>query len=201
MAGTQTKDAPRLFVLNVPNQLSCARLLLAVVLFVAIDLAWYYWGAALFLLAAATDWLDGFYARRYSQVTQLGRILDPFADKLIVCGTFIYLASIEGSEVYAWMAVVVMGRELLVTALRSFIEERGGDFSANLAGKLKMVMQCLCIVSSLWLLASEGSAVGQSWTTLRWTTSILVWVAVAITVYSGVGYIAAAVRMFRSTAR
>ena len=108
----------------------------------------------MFVVAAGTDWVDGFWARRYGQVTTLGRILDPFVDKIIICGTFIFLvaeSAIRASP--AWMAVIVVGRELLVTALRSFLEEQGADFSAKLSGKLKMVLQCLAATLSLLALS------------------------------------------------
>ena len=102
---------------------------LALVLFVFLALECYLTSFVLFIIAAGTDWLDGYWARRYGQVTQLGRVLDPFADKLIVCGTFIFLAAVpltaEGnsaSGITAWMTVVIVGRELLVTALRTFVE-------------------------------------------------------------------------------
>ena len=112
----------------------------------------------LFIIAAGTDWLDGYYARKYGQVTTLGRILDPFADKVIVCGTFIFLAADpdDGTTfpcgLRAWMVVVIVGRELLVTALRSFIEDRGSDFSAKMSGKLKMVFQCIAAGTCLFYL-------------------------------------------------
>ena len=114
----------------------------------------------LFIVAAGTDWLDGYYARKYSQVTTLGRILDPFADKVIVCGTFIFLMAIPAmAEVpwglRAWMVVVIVGRELLVTALRSFIEDRGSDFSAKMSGKLKMVLQCVAAGACLFYLSYD----------------------------------------------
>ena len=84
------------------------------------------------------------------QVTKLGRIFDPFVDKIIICGTFIFLAAEwPASGIAPWMAVVVMGREMLVTAIRSVIEQQGGDFSAQMAGKLKMVFQCVAVVASL----------------------------------------------------
>ena len=107
----------------------------------------------LFVVAASTDWLDGYFARRWGLVTQLGRILDPFADKLIICGTFIFLAAVPASGIAPWMAVVVMGRELLVTGLRSFLEQKGIDFSAEMSGKLKMVLQCVAAGASLFYLA------------------------------------------------
>jgi CDP-diacylglycerol--glycerol-3-phosphate 3-phosphatidyltransferase len=131
---------------NVPNQLTVLRLLLSIVLFVFIAYEYYLTSLALFVIAASTDWLDGYWARKYGQVTNLGRILDPFVDKIIICGAFIFLVPIANSGVVAWMAVVIVGRELLVTALRSYLEGEGADFSANMAGKLKMVVQCLAVV-------------------------------------------------------
>ncbi len=139
---------------NLPNQLTSLRLLLSVVLFGLISAEQYIAALVLFLVAVGTDWLDGYYARKYNQITTLGRILDPFADKVIVCGTFIFLVATPGMLadwrlLQAWMVVVIVGRELLVTALRSFLEERGSDFSANLSGKLKMVLQCVAAGSAL----------------------------------------------------
>ena len=139
-------------------------------------------------MAASTDWLDGYWARKYGQVTNLGRILDPFVDKIIICGTFIFLVAIPTSGVAAWMAVVVVGRELLVTALRSYLEGEGADFSAVMSGKLKMVLQCLAAVLALLALytASSGEEVPAG---MSWAVTISVWAAVLITLYSGVAYI------------
>jgi len=152
---TTLPTRPKIWTL--PNQLTVSRLVLSVVLFVCIAYQAYAAAFVLFVVAASTDWLDGFLARRYGLVTQLGRILDPFADTMIICGTFIFLAAVPTvlesrpggqfvevslSGIRPWMAVLVMGRELLVTALRSFIEQRGTDFSAGVSGKLKMVGQC-----------------------------------------------------------
>ncbi|HUT10049.1 MAG TPA: CDP-diacylglycerol--glycerol-3-phosphate 3-phosphatidyltransferase [Thermoguttaceae bacterium] len=194
-------------VFNLPNQLSAVRLILAVVLFCFIANGFYLTGMVLFLIAASTDWLDGFFARRYGQVTTLGRILDPFADKVIICGTFIYLAAVptmakDPLGVKAWMVVVIVGRELLVTALRSYIEEKGGDFSAKMAGKLKMVLQCVAAAVGLYYLHSiaivDEVATRQPADWCRWLLAGSVWSAVALTVYSGIVYIAAAVKLLRS---
>jgi CDP-diacylglycerol--glycerol-3-phosphate 3-phosphatidyltransferase len=105
---------------NVPNQLTLARLALSIVLFVLLEFEQYLIGMIIFLIAAGTDWVDGYWARKYGQVTKLGRVLDPFVDKIIICGAFIFLATVDKSGITAWMAVVVVGRELFVTALRSF---------------------------------------------------------------------------------
>ncbi|MCE9604097.1 MAG: CDP-alcohol phosphatidyltransferase family protein [Planctomycetia bacterium] len=194
----ETKLPLRPSVWTLPNQLTVSRIALSIVLFVCIAYRAYPAAFVLFVVAASTDWLDGFLARKYGLVTQLGRILDPFADKMIICGTFIFLAAVptvavaaggalpdaivSGSGIRPWMAVLVMGRELLVTALRSFIEQRGTDFSADMSGKLKMVLQCIAAGSSLFYLAYR-----PSW--LLVPLDIAVWSAVALTVYSGIAYI------------
>jgi CDP-diacylglycerol---glycerol-3-phosphate 3-phosphatidyltransferase len=178
---------------NVPNQLTSARLLLSLVLFVLIALEYYLWAMGVFLVAAGTDWLDGYWARKYGQVTNLGRILDPFVDKIIICGTFILLVAVPDSGVQAWMAVVVVGRELLVTALRSYLEGEGADFSARMSGKLKMVVQCVAAALALFALY-YGSPRPEA---LYWAVVISVWAAVLLTIYSGVAYVYRAIVLLR----
>jgi CDP-diacylglycerol--glycerol-3-phosphate 3-phosphatidyltransferase len=172
-------------VFNVPNQLTVLRLLLSLVLFVLIALKYYLAGFFVFAVAAGTDWMDGYWARKYGQVTTLGRILDPFVDKIIVCGTFIFLGAVHDSGVAAWMAVLIVGRELLVTALRSFLEGEGADFSAAMSGKLKMLLQCIAVLVSLYALY-YGAPYPAG---LAWALVISVWAAVAMTLYSGAAYI------------
>ncbi len=190
---------PSTIIWNVPNQITALRLILTLVVFCLIPLGLYWASFVLFVLAAGTDWLDGWYARRYKQVTVLGRILDPFADKIVICGTFIFLAAepvltVHWYGLQPWIAVVVMGREMLVTVLRSFIEQKGGDFSAKMAGKLKMVLQCVAAAAALALLACQPQP--PAW--LYVTFLISLWLAVFSTIQSGVGYIFAAIRMVRS---
>ena len=191
-------------ILNIPNALTTARFVLSVVVFVLIPLQQYGAAMIVFVIAASTDWIDGWWARKYGHVTKLGRIFDPFVDKIIICGTFIYLAAETKSGIAPWMAVVVMGREMLVTAIRGVIEQQGGDFSAQMAGKLKMVFQCVAVVASLLALSywqqtwhldlgSMSSASLPGW--LFWTLRISVWLAVISTVYSGLEYVVAAARI------
>jgi CDP-diacylglycerol--glycerol-3-phosphate 3-phosphatidyltransferase len=193
--------APTSAVFNVPNVLTTARFALAVVVFVLIPLQYYAAAIVTFVIAASTDWIDGWWARKYGQVTKLGRIFDPFVDKIIICGTFIFLAAEPRSGILPWMAVVVMGREMLVTAIRSVIEAQGGDFSASMAGKLKMVFQCVAVVASLlalrhWQLASaSGGAATPLPAWLVYSLVISVWLAVLSTVYSGLEYVVAAARI------
>ena len=93
-------------VVTVPNLLSLARLVLAIVFFVALEQSRPVAAFWLFAIAASTDWVDGWYARRFNQVSRLGRIFDPLVDKVIVCGAYVLLAA-AGTAIAPWMAVVV----------------------------------------------------------------------------------------------
>lgn len=181
-------------IYNVPNFFTLSRLVLAIVVFVFVPLHWYWTSFAVFIVAASTDWVDGYWARRFNQVTQLGRVFDPFVDKIIVCGMFIFLAAEAGSGIAAWMAVIVVAREMLVTALRSAIEQGGGDFSAKLSGKLKMVFQCIAVGASL---VSLTFAAGQAPPWVAWAVLSSVWLAIVLTVWSGIQYVLAAARFMR----
>lgn len=177
-------------VWTVPNLLSAARLLLACGLFVAIERT--AWAAAfgLFVVAASTDWVDGWFARRFGQVSRLGRIFDPLVDKVIVCGAYVLLADRAGSAILPWMAVVVTVRELIVTAVRAEMERSGRDFSAALSGKLKMVLQCAAIALELASRAWPDLTAGG--TALRPLAAWTSWAAIVATVWSGLEYLVAA---------
>jgi len=150
--------------MNIPNTLTVFRVLFAIIVFAMIGLAHYDLALFFFLLAAVTDALDGWWARRYKQITVFGRIMDPFADKFLICGVFVCLVAIPeltsdkaGYPAYLmlqpWMVIIVIGRELLVTSLRAFVESAGGDFSAKWLGKLKMVIQCAAVILALLYLS------------------------------------------------
>lgn len=175
---------------NVPNLLTSIRFVLAIAVIALIAYELFWVAMATFAVAACTDWIDGYWARKYDQVTKLGRIFDPFVDKIIICGTFIALVSIANSGVAPWMAVVIVGRELLVTSLRGMIEGAGGDFSARSLGKWKMVLQCLAVIMVLICLALHAPA-----PLMLASTNIMLWAAVALTIYSGVDYILVAVKV------
>jgi CDP-diacylglycerol---glycerol-3-phosphate 3-phosphatidyltransferase len=174
---------------NVPNSLSAIRLVLALVVCGLIEWGAFMPAAIVFIVAASTDWIDGWWARRYQQVTKLGRILDPFVDKVIICGAMIALVGASDSPVPAWMATLVVARELLVTSLRGMVEGKGGDFSAKQLGKWKMVAQCAAVVAALLVLSQEASA---DW--LVMTTRVLLWLAIVLTVLSGYQYVMLVVR-------
>ena len=178
-------------ILTVPNLLSLARLVLSIELFVAIERGAYVPAFWLFAVAASTDWVDGWWARRFGQVSRLGRIFDPLVDKVIVCGAFILLAARGGAAgILPWMAVVVVVRELVVTAVRAEMERSGHDFSATLSGKLKMVLQCAAIALELFARAQpDWTLAGRSGLALA---GVAAWAAVATTIWSGVDYLVAA---------
>ena len=169
---------------NVPNALSAMRLVLAIVVCILIEWRLLLPAVICFLIAASTDWIDGWWARRFQQVTKLGRILDPFVDKIIISGAMIALCAVPNSAIAPWMATLVVGRELLVTSLRGLVEGKGGDFSAKQLGKWKMVAQCGAVVSGLLELQYT---VAPAW--LHWTSVGFVWLAIVLTVLSGLEYV------------
>ena len=178
--------------LNLPNAITLSRFVLALVLFALISFDGYWQTAAMvFVIAAMTDFLDGYLARKYGQVTVLGRILDPFVDKIIICGSFIFLMAWPKSGVTAWVTFAIIAREMFITQLRAFMEQRGTDFSAKWSGKIKMGFQCLAVLLSLLSLSPEFLSNWQaliSESQLVWLRDIAIWATVAITVYSGVEY-------------
>ena len=135
--------------------------------------------AMLFSAAAITDYLDGFYARKRNQVTTLGTIMDPVADKLLVSSAFIMLTSL--GWVPAWMACIIIGRELAVTGLRNIIAEKGEDLSASNLGKYKTGFQIAAIIPLMIHYPFFGlnvQAIG----------GLFIWGALALTIWSGADY-------------
>lgn len=181
-------------ILTVPNVLSLVRLILAIVFFVAFEQGRQAAAFWLFVVAASTDWVDGWYARRFGQVSRLGRIFDPLVDKVIICGAWVLLAA-AGTAIAPWMAVVVTVRELVVTAIRAEMEKAGHDFSAALSGKLKMVLQCLAV--AVVLAARAWPSFEPAGLPLAAIAPWITWAAVAATVWSGVEYVVAARSLVR----
>lgn len=177
---------------NLPNAITMSRFVLALILF-ALIWADGYWrtSAVVFIVAALTDFLDGYLARKHGQVTVLGRILDPFVDKIIICGSFIFLLAWPSSGVTAWVTFAIVAREMFITQLRAFLEQRGTDFSAKWSGKIKMGFQCVAVPLCLLSLSPEFMTLWTKWSTqsmfLR-LRDLTIWATVAITVYSGVEY-------------
>lgn len=159
--------------------------------------------AVLFIIAALTDALDGHLARKWKAESKFGRVMDPFADKLLVLGSFIMLAgpgftsSVEGlgriqvSAVAGWMVFVMVGRELLVTSIRGVYEGEGVDFSAGWSGKAKMILQSAAI--PLILLTVAFASPGPD-TPARIFLVLLMWITTFVTLLSAGPYIAKALQ-------
>lgn len=180
--------------MNIPNRITMSRIFLipVFIILLTIPFEWGSWtigkqtlpvadfiAAMLFILASATDWVDGYYARKHNLITNLGKFLDPMADKLLVTAAFILL--IEMEMVPAWIVIIIISREFAVTGLRLVAAGEGLVLAAGKMGKWKTVFQ-LAAISVLLLhnfpFAYIGFPVG----------TILLYVALALTVVSGVDY-------------
>ena len=151
---------------RIPNAITLLRILIAATFFAILGgyrfpddgVLWGNIAIALFVLAAMTDFIDGYLARKWDVVSMFGRLMDPFCDKVLILGTFIYFAgprfSVEtwvesdrvltmATGIYPWMVVVIIARELLVTSIRSVLESMGKSGGAKWSGKIKMIFQSI----------------------------------------------------------
>lgn len=181
--------------MNLPNSLTVLRIFFVPVLIVilltrspTVELLGYtmhfeVWGVLILLLAAATDWADGYLARSRRQVTTLGTLLDPVADKLLISAAFIALVDMRGIDgkalVPAWMVVIIIGREFTVLGLRNIASAEGFTIAASLLGKTKMVLQ-VCAVAVLIIGASHPS--------FKPVALLLLWLVVISAIVSAAQY-------------
>lgn len=182
---------------NVPNLLSLSRLPLAVVLFVCISYEAWPAGLAVFALAMLTDWLDGWWARRFNQQTPVGRSLDPLTDKVLLGGAFVYFIPVPDAGVAPWMATVVVCRELLVTGLRGMVEATGKKFGADWFGKLKTALQSAAVAGVLLVLTLRAAPAADTVKLLDPVRLVLLYAMLAATVGSLVQYTVKAWRLLR----
>ncbi len=168
--------------MSLANRLTLARIFLTPLVAVVMLSTWRGWEAAslaLIGIAALTDLLDGKLARRANEVTALGAMLDPIADKFFISTIFICLVARGLSP--AWIAIVIVGREFAVTALRMAARERGGSVPVRMLGKIKMhaqVYASLLVVFGAWVPETRPLGV------------LGLWVAAALTLWSGADYFA-----------
>ncbi len=180
-------------MINLPNLLALSRLLIAPVMFLIIlnpqlftnagwDISWnYYIASLLFVIASVTDFFDGYIARELDQITIVGQILDPLADKMLTLAAFLGLMMSGAAS--AWAIYVIIVRELFITGLRTLSLSEGIDISASWAGKVKTVAQMIAIGFLL----------------MHWPFGdVLLWVAVALTLYSGGEYLVGFSKAYRS---
>lgn len=178
---------------NLPNLLAFSRLLIAPVMFWIIlnpqlftDMGWhvswsYYAASLLFVIASVTDFFDGYIARELDQITIIGQILDPLADKMLTLAAFLGLMMSGAAS--AWAIYIIIVRELFITGLRTLSLSEGIDISASWAGKIKTVAQMIAIGFLL----------------MHWPFGdLLLWIAVALTVYSGAEYLVGFSKAYRN---
>jgi len=178
--------------MNIPNTITMIRLVMTVFVFVLLEvharagapatttLPWV--AFSLFMVAAVSDFLDGYLARKWNMVSPFGRIADPFADKILISGTMISLLHfpVATAVLTHWYVVVVIAREFLVTAIRGYVESTGQAFGADRLGKWKMVSQCWTVAALLSMVAGS-----ELWV---WAAVGGFWVSLALTVVSGLNY-------------
>ncbi|HEV3119565.1 MAG TPA: CDP-diacylglycerol--glycerol-3-phosphate 3-phosphatidyltransferase [Steroidobacteraceae bacterium] len=179
-------------VFNLPNQLTAARLVLAVVLFVFIAYSSWLSCMLVFAVAVVTDGLDGYLARKQGLTSTLGRNLDPLVDKVLIGGAYIFLLPQGYAEgwLQPWMVTLIVARELIITSLRSFLENQGVSFGADWLGKIKMVLQCAALCSifiALYAVTLEAS--GQWLQLVTLARSCLIWAMLVATALSGLQYL------------
>ncbi len=195
--------------MNIPNTLTSLRILMVPVLVVVLltrlpnhELI----GVVLFWVASLTDWLDGYLARRWRQVTTLGKLLDPLADKLLVAGALISLVELRGPQdqslAPAWMVFIILAREFAITGLRGIASEEGITIPAGTVGKWKLGFQVAAISLlilgpklDLWFWQWTHRAVFRHFITIVHPYSffwglgvLLLWVAVVLAVWSAAVY-------------
>jgi CDP-diacylglycerol--glycerol-3-phosphate 3-phosphatidyltransferase len=188
---------------NLPNQITTGRLVLAVILFVLLEtacvgagrsLAWLT-AFVLYVVTVLTDGLDGYLARTRGQITVFGRITDPLADKIVICGVLVLTSVNDATRTFvpAWIVLVVLAREFLVSGLRGFLEGQGTRFGARWEGKAKLILQAVYCGAVLFHPATE-------WDWVALVARILLWGTLLITVWSAVGYMRSAAKLLRGAA-
>lgn len=183
---------------NLPNAITLSRLVLAAVFVVAMEfpgLVGYSIALVSFSVAAATDWLDGYLARKMGLVTPLGKLLDPLADKILVCAAFVFMSVLEFAPV--WATALIIGREFLVTGLRQIAVEAGQVLAADKLGKWKTTFQLIFVIDALvWLTCDQIHGphdlihfVLMLTKPEGWIMPISLWASVALTLISGGNYL------------
>jgi len=170
--------------MNLPIALTLFRIVLVpliIVFVISSERLWVLIAAVIFVAASLTDWLDGRMARRRNQVTQFGTLLDPVADKLLVAAALVALVQVEMID--AWVAMVIIGRELAVTGLRGVALSMGVVVPASKLGKLKTVSQYVAITI---LILERG--VPPDFVPFHLVSRVALWGALALTVVSGADY-------------
>jgi CDP-diacylglycerol--glycerol-3-phosphate 3-phosphatidyltransferase len=147
-----------------------------------------------FILCVVTDAVDGYLARKWKMVTTFGRLADSFVDKIVICGTLIYLLILTPELLKPWFVVIIVTREFLVSGLRSYLESQGRKMEASLGGKLKMILQSVLIPAVMLVAANKEAGLGVIYELLEGLTGFLFWGTLVTTLWSAFDYMAFAFR-------
>jgi CDP-diacylglycerol--glycerol-3-phosphate 3-phosphatidyltransferase len=144
--------------------------------------------AVLFVLASITDGLDGYLARKRKQITTMGMLLDPIADKIMVTGALIALVAYSPEVVKVWLVVVIIGREFLISGLRSIASSEGFTIQASDLGKLKTVIQIICVVSAILAHGWDQWQFGILILPVKWIAIAAIYFTVLVSTISAIDY-------------
>ncbi len=189
---------------NWPNLLTFARFIMSIMVFALIFASdkypeycnWYLAALCFFIVAALTDMLDGYIARKYKMETPFGRFADPLVDKILICGTFVFMLTYLDGDPYmkasgdgyanltGWMVIVIIAREFIISAIRGYAESRKIKFGVVGWGKRKMLLQSITISA---ILANHAFFPGDKY--YRYGLTFLIWLTVAVTLFSGIIYL------------
>lgn len=147
--------------------------------------------ASIFILASLTDFVDGYLARRRNQVTPLGMLLDPLADKLWITAAFVSLVQFNPAMVPAWIAVVIIAREFLVSGLRSIAASEGFTIEASDLGKFKMVVQIITVAAAIFDHRWYQWEFGWFILPVHWIAKVTIWIMVVLSLWSAADYFVA----------
>ncbi|MBR0596545.1 CDP-diacylglycerol--glycerol-3-phosphate 3-phosphatidyltransferase [Sinanaerobacter chloroacetimidivorans] len=175
--------------MNLPNKLTLLRIILIPVFIIVLMTGYYYISAVIFIVASATDALDGHIARKYNLITNFGKIMDPLADKLLVVSALICL--VELGDVAGWMVIVILAREFTVTGLRAVAAAQGIVIAAGWSGKIKTVLQMIAVPALLlknWPFVYVGIPFAD----------IMLWASVIMTIVSGTEYVIKNKQVFKA---
>tara|TARA_R110002096_G_scaffold16106_28_gene55170 strand:- start:2369 stop:2950 length:582 start_codon:yes stop_codon:yes gene_type:complete len=183
--------------MNLPNQLTVLRLILTAIFAVAMSIEFagqYSIALILFSVAAFTDFLDGYLARKHNLITNFGKLMDPLADKVLMCAGFVLLSEI--GLIPGWLVVAILTREFLVTGLRLIAAGDGKVVSADKLGKQKTIWQIVTLIYFLLFLASDETAFHWMRWLFDWAPTsppiagfLLLALSLVLTVWSGIGYV------------
>lgn len=187
--------------MNIPNKVTVSRFILSIIYFTILYLGvdtneiperihnqLLYAGLILFIIAALTDILDGYLARHYNIMTKFGRIADPFVDKVLICGSFIFFNGWASLKPFigSWMVLVIVVREFLVHGLRTIAESRGVSFGSTIWGKQKTFIQCITVIWIIFYMVYLRNTEGNWWGGI--ILQLLIWLTLFATIFSAFTY-------------